>query len=262
MTRKCWEIIQLMLGLGYCSVMMSEYAWEYLKIVQGCQVLWNLSTWSLDCASVSSILKISDILWSHSAIEGTRGEFQWIGIRDLAAFSKCFERECLYFFKAEFDICSKQHAALSMSLVSVIRMIVSLTFFQNGVSDEQCHQMFIREPVSLRHVQHLSVTWGFHLCSFVSVKYQCVNNLNTISCALALIEHVCVRMHAFFHCLAVITIYKASNHLLLSLSSPGFLAPCNHAYTADVALKNSSPVRHTDSNSTKGLEKSPTQDLP
>lgn len=65
---------------------------------QGCHVLWNLPIWSLDCASVSLISQMSVILCNQSFIEGTQGEFQWIRIRDLPAFNKCFDRECLYFF--------------------------------------------------------------------------------------------------------------------------------------------------------------------
>lgn len=80
---------------------------------------------------------------------------------------------------------------MSNNLVSVICLIISLTLFQNPASRWQCHQMCIRVPVSLLHLQKVLGVCGFHIFSFAGVVYQFVSNLYVISGTLVC-QNACV----------------------------------------------------------------------
>lgn len=77
---------------------------EYLYMNQGDQVSWYWPTFSSAWAFVSSISQIKEILCSHYFIVGVVVDFQYNGIRDLAAFSRCLEREFLYFWRVKFEM--------------------------------------------------------------------------------------------------------------------------------------------------------------
>lgn len=89
-------------GVGRCShhshsqfLKRVSHSLEYLKANQGDHISWNLSTFSVDWAEVSSISQVSVTLRSQSDTVGTLVDFQCKGTSDLAAFSKCLERDFL-----------------------------------------------------------------------------------------------------------------------------------------------------------------------
>lgn len=114
---------------------------------------------------------------------------------------------------------SRQQAASSVSLVSMICFTISLTLFQKGLNTEHSLHMCKRVPVSNLHLQHVPEVWGNHLLSLTGVAYQCVNSSYAVSCVLVLMEHLCERMHAVFHCLSEISTCRILDHSLLNLSS-------------------------------------------
>lgn len=63
-------------------------------------------------------------MWAHSLREVVVDIFQYLGIKDFAAI-RCLVRDRLDLPKGKLEICKRQHAGVSLILVSVMRRINS-----------------------------------------------------------------------------------------------------------------------------------------